>query len=129
MYYIKICRFLLFCLLCFRLLIDYTDDRNNPDGRWRGYIFAISMFLVAFTQSIAIQQYFHIVFTLGMKIRTAVIGMVYAKVLDRISDNLNILLLWKNSNKDYNRYKGYFMAARGYEFYLLVLKVSLSTRR
>lgn len=68
-------------IICFRLIIAYTEDKNNPSGKWRGYVLSISVFAVALTQSIALQQYFHIVFTLGMKIRTAVIGMVYEKVM------------------------------------------------
>lgn len=62
-------------------MIAYSEDKNNPEGRWKGYIFAISMFAVATVQSLALQQYFHIVFILGLKVRTAVIGMVYSKVL------------------------------------------------
>ena len=67
----------LFC----RLLIGYVEDKNNPDDKWRGYVYGIAMFAVALVQSIALQQYFHVVFTLGMNVRTAVIGMVYSKVL------------------------------------------------
>ncbi|XP_044166542.1 ATP-binding cassette sub-family C member 3-like [Acropora millepora] len=63
------------------LLISYTRDRSNPDDKWKGYVYAIAMFLVAMTISLVIHQYFQIVFVLGMKIRTAIIGMVYAKAL------------------------------------------------
>ncbi|KAJ7390689.1 Multidrug resistance-associated protein 1 [Desmophyllum pertusum] len=64
-----------------RLLIGYVEDKNNPDDKWRGYVYGIAMFAVALVQSIALQQYFHVVFTLGMNVRTAVIGMVYSKAL------------------------------------------------
>ena len=64
-----------------RLLIEYIETKNGPDGEeWRGYIFALSMCLVAMLQSIALHQYFHVVSVLGLNVRTAVIGMVYTKV-------------------------------------------------
>ena len=62
------------------LLISYTTDSNNPDDTWKGYVYAISMFLVALAMTLVIHQYWQIVFVLGMRIRTAIIGMVYAKV-------------------------------------------------
>lgn len=70
----------MFVFLLSSLLISYTRDRSNPDDKWKGYVYAIAMFLVAMTISLVIHQYFQIVFVLGMKIRTAIIGMVYAKV-------------------------------------------------
>ena len=53
------------------------------------------MFVVAFVQSIALQQYFHVIFRLGMNVRTAVIGMVYSKVRD--DDNCIIKFDLKSS--------------------------------
>lgn len=70
----------MFVFLFSSLLISYTRDRSNPDDKWKGYVYAIAMFLVAMTISLVMHQYFQIVFVLGMKIRTAIIGMVYAKV-------------------------------------------------
>ena len=61
-------------------MISYTTDRDNPDDKWKGYVYAISMFLVALAMSVISHQYWQIVFVLGMRIRTAIIGMVYAKV-------------------------------------------------
>ncbi|XP_068732556.1 multidrug resistance-associated protein 1-like [Montipora capricornis] len=63
------------------LLISYTSDKGNPDEKWKGYVYGVAMFLVAMIISIVIHQYFQIVFVLGMRIRTALIGMVYAKAL------------------------------------------------
>lgn len=72
----------------YSLLISYATDRGNPDDDWKGYVYAVSMFLVAIVMTIIIHQYWQIVFVLGMRIRTAIIGMVYAKVpLDLIIDN------------------------------------------
>jgi len=63
-----------------RLLIGYVEDKDNPDV-WRGYVYSISMFVVALVQSLALQQYFQVCFTLGLQVRTAVLGMVYSKAL------------------------------------------------
>ncbi|XP_029207815.1 multidrug resistance-associated protein 1-like [Acropora millepora] len=63
-----------------RLLIDYTEGKNNPE-KWTGYVFSVSMLFVALLQSVAQQQYFHVMVTLGLKVRTAVVGMVYSKAL------------------------------------------------
>ena len=69
------------CLIFFyRLLIEHVEDKDNPNV-WRGYVYGISMFVVALVQSLALQHYFHVIFSLGMKVRTAVIGMVYSKVI------------------------------------------------
>ena len=56
-------------------------DKTIPSNeKWKGYIYAFSMFLVSAVMSLIIHQYWQIVFVLGMRIRTAIIGMVYAKV-------------------------------------------------
>ena len=74
----NVCGYLIFLL--YSLLISYTRDKGNPDEKWKGYVYGVAMFLVAMIISIVIHQYFQIVFVLGMRIRTALIGMVYAKV-------------------------------------------------
>ncbi|KAL9964378.1 hypothetical protein ACROYT_G028009 [Oculina patagonica] len=61
------------------LLISYTQDSTQET--WKGYVYAVSMFLVSVCMSTIIHQYWQIVFVLGMRIRTAIIGMVYAKAL------------------------------------------------
>ncbi|XP_078381561.1 multidrug resistance-associated protein 1-like isoform X2 [Oculina patagonica] len=63
-----------------RLLIEHVEDKDDLDV-WRGYVYGISMFVVALVQSVALQQYFRVIFSLGMKVRAAVIGMVYSKAL------------------------------------------------
>lgn len=70
---------LIVCFSC-RMLIDYVEDKNDPSGAWKGYVFAGSMFVAAVIQSIVLHQYFHTMFTLGMRIRSAIIGLVYEKV-------------------------------------------------
>ena len=68
------------CLFCHSnsMLISYTQDSTQE--QWKGYVYAVSMFLVSVFMSAVSHQYWQIVFVLGMRIRTALIGMVYAKV-------------------------------------------------
>ncbi|XP_068685996.1 multidrug resistance-associated protein 1-like [Montipora foliosa] len=65
-----------------RLLIDYIEGKNYELlGERAGYVFAASMFVAALLQSILLHQYFHTMFTLGMRLRSAITGMVYEKAL------------------------------------------------
>lgn len=63
-----------------RMLIEYVEDDHDTAGRWKGYVYAGSMLVAAIIQSIFLHQYFHTMFTLGMRLRSAVIGLVYEKV-------------------------------------------------
>ena len=67
-------------LICFRLVMNYTADRNNTEGTWKGYVYAVLMFVTATIQSLLLQQYFHSIMVLGMRVRTSILGLVYAKV-------------------------------------------------
>ena len=61
-----------------RLLIGFTGDRSEP--QWRGYFYAVLLFVAAVFQSLLAHQYFHGCFRVGMRIRTAVVSSVYGKV-------------------------------------------------
>ena len=77
----------LFAIFFFRLLVEYTEDRSDWFGEWKewkGYVYAGSMFVAAAIQSLALHQYFQIMTTIGMRVRTAVIGLVYEKVQKKI---------------------------------------------
>ena len=64
-----------------RLIIEYVEDKDNENMEsWSGYILALAMFLIAMTQTLCLQNNFHLTYTAGMRIRTAVIGAVYRKV-------------------------------------------------
>lgn len=63
-----------------RMLIEYVEDDHDTAGSWKGYVYAGSMLVAAIIQSIFLHQYFHTMFTLGMRLRSAVIGLVYEKV-------------------------------------------------
>lgn len=61
-----------------KLMINFTQDMSEPD--WKGYFYAVLLFLAAVIQSLFLHQYFHRCFIIGMRIRTAVIAAVYRKV-------------------------------------------------
>ncbi|RXN06628.1 canalicular multispecific organic anion transporter 1-like protein [Labeo rohita] len=48
---------------------------------WTGYLYAVLLLVVAFFQSVVLQQYFQQCFSLGMKVRTALMAAVYKKAL------------------------------------------------
>ena len=60
-------------------MIGFTKDESEPE--WRGYVYAVILFLTAVVQSLFLHQYFHRCFTIGMRMRTAIIAAVYNKVV------------------------------------------------
>ncbi|XP_022092710.1 multidrug resistance-associated protein 1-like [Acanthaster planci] len=60
-------------------LIRYTEDKSIP--RWQGYFYAFLIFAAALVQSVLQHQHFHITTTVGMQLRTAIIGAIYRKSL------------------------------------------------
>jgi len=62
----------------FRLLIAFSHDRSQMV--WRGYMYAILMFVIAFLQSMMLNQYIHRRKVIGMRIRSALVTAVYKKV-------------------------------------------------
>lgn len=69
------------------MLIEYIEDKNDSEETWKGYVYAASMFVSAILQSLVLQQYFHIMFKLGMRVRSSIIGLLYEKV--RINKNIH----------------------------------------
>ena len=61
-----------------RWLIAFTEDATEPD--WKGYLYASILFVTAVIQSLFLHQYFHRCFTLGMRMRSAIVAAVYKKV-------------------------------------------------
>ena len=59
--------------------MNFVNDKSG-DEDWKGYIYVLLMFVSATVQSIIVQQYFWLVLKLGMRIRTAILGVVYDKV-------------------------------------------------
>ncbi|EDO36474.1 predicted protein [Nematostella vectensis] len=61
-----------------RLMISFVEG-NSPS--WEGYMYALIMFAAAAFQSILLHAYFHIVISAGIKIKTALTGLIYSKAL------------------------------------------------
>uniref|UniRef100_A0A673LVV6 ABC-type glutathione-S-conjugate transporter n=1 Tax=Sinocyclocheilus rhinocerous TaxID=307959 RepID=A0A673LVV6_9TELE len=65
-----------FCVL---LICQPFIDKSSQ--AWTGYLYAVLLLVVAFLQSVILQQYFQRCFILGMKVRTALMAAVYKKAL------------------------------------------------
>lgn len=63
----------------FRVLIDFVKEKNEP--MWKGYFYAVLLLLTATIQTLVLSQYFHRMFLVGLRIRTALIAAIYRKAL------------------------------------------------
>ncbi|XP_022900245.2 multidrug resistance-associated protein 1 isoform X2 [Onthophagus taurus] len=61
-----------------RLLIAFVE---NKEEQWKGYLYAALLFITAGIQTLILAQYFHRMFLVGMRIRTALISTIYKKAL------------------------------------------------
>ncbi|XP_074821495.1 ATP-binding cassette sub-family C member 6 isoform X2 [Natator depressus] len=61
------------------LFLEFITDREAPD--WKGYFYATLLFLLACLQTLFEQRYMYMCLVLGMRLKTAVTGLVYRKVL------------------------------------------------
>ncbi|XP_055375696.1 multidrug resistance-associated protein 1 isoform X7 [Condylostylus longicornis] len=65
-----------------RLIINFVDnDGKEPEPQWKGALYAVSLFVVASFQTLVLGQYFHRMFIVGLRIRTALINAIYRKAL------------------------------------------------
>ncbi|XP_075686275.1 multidrug resistance-associated protein 1-like isoform X2 [Rhinoderma darwinii] len=62
-----------------KLLIKFVGDKNAPN--WQGYLYTALLFICACLQTLLLHKYFHICFVTGMRLKTAIIGLVYRKAL------------------------------------------------
>ncbi|XP_056443063.1 multidrug resistance-associated protein 1-like isoform X1 [Gadus chalcogrammus] len=60
------------------LLLGFMRDDEAP--LWKGYFYATLIFLLSCLQSLFNHQYMYTCFTVGMRVKTAVMGLVYRKV-------------------------------------------------
>lgn len=60
------------------LLIRFISDPTAPS--WFGFMVAALMFLFSVTQTLILHHYYHLVVVIGLKLRTAVLGVIYRKV-------------------------------------------------
>lgn len=61
-----------------KLLINFVGS-DEPD--WRGYLYAGLLFGIASTQTLFLAQYFHRMFLVGLRIRTALISAIFRKAM------------------------------------------------
>jgi len=60
-------------------LISFIENPEQP--MWVGIVLALGMFVIAMVQSMILHQYFHIMFRLGMNIKSVLTAHVYKKAL------------------------------------------------
>uniref|UniRef100_A0AAR2L873 ABC-type glutathione-S-conjugate transporter n=1 Tax=Pygocentrus nattereri TaxID=42514 RepID=A0AAR2L873_PYGNA len=61
------------------LLLGFMSEEDAP--LWKGYFYASLMFLLSCLLSLFNHQYMYTCFTVGMRVKTAVMGLVYRKSL------------------------------------------------
>ncbi|XP_061235382.1 multidrug resistance-associated protein 1 isoform X4 [Neopsephotus bourkii] len=62
-----------------RLLIHFVNNKTAPN--WQGYFYTGLLFVCACLQTLILHQYFHICFVTGMRLKTAIVGVIYRKAL------------------------------------------------
>uniref|UniRef100_A0A8C0E917 ABC-type glutathione-S-conjugate transporter n=1 Tax=Bubo bubo TaxID=30461 RepID=A0A8C0E917_BUBBB len=66
-------------LLSCSLFLAFIEDQEAPS--WHGYFYAFTMFLLACLQTLFEQRYMYMCLVLGLRLKTAVTGLVYRKIL------------------------------------------------
>ncbi|KFQ81082.1 Multidrug resistance-associated protein 1, partial [Phoenicopterus ruber ruber] len=61
------------------LFLEFIEDQEAPS--WHGYFYACTMFLLACLQTLFEQRYMYMCLVLGLRLKTAVTGLVYRKIL------------------------------------------------
>ncbi|KAI0216331.1 Multidrug resistance-associated protein 1, partial [Lamellibrachia satsuma] len=65
--------------LILNLLITFIGSRDPL--AWRGYAYVAALFIIACTRTILDQNHWHVGFVTGMRLRTAIVGVIYRKAL------------------------------------------------
>ncbi|XP_075152488.1 multidrug-Resistance like Protein 1 isoform X4 [Haematobia irritans] len=60
---------------------DYADEEQDRQPEWKGIFYAVVLFILAALQTVILGQYFHRMFIVGLRIRTALINAIYRKAL------------------------------------------------
>uniref|UniRef100_A0A8D2PN58 ABC-type glutathione-S-conjugate transporter n=1 Tax=Zosterops lateralis melanops TaxID=1220523 RepID=A0A8D2PN58_ZOSLA len=74
-----LCGLSIILLLSCSLFLKFIEDEAAPS--WLGYFYAFSMFLLGCLQTLFEQRYMYMCLVLGLRLRTAVTGLVYRKIL------------------------------------------------
>ncbi|XP_038181480.1 ATP-binding cassette sub-family C member 3 isoform X2 [Arvicola amphibius] len=61
------------------ILIRFISDPTAPS--WWGFLLAGLMFMSSMMQTLILHQYYHNIFVMALRLRTAIIGVVYRKAL------------------------------------------------
>ncbi|XP_054848807.1 ATP-binding cassette sub-family C member 6 isoform X2 [Eublepharis macularius] len=61
------------------LFLNFIVDHEAPS--WNGYFYAVLLFLLACLQTLFEQRYMYVCLVLGVKLKTAITGLVYRKIL------------------------------------------------
>ncbi|XP_020285956.1 multidrug resistance-associated protein 1 isoform X1 [Pseudomyrmex gracilis] len=61
-----------------KLLIDFIKEGEEM---WKGYFYSVLLLVTAIIQTLVLSQYFHRMFLVGLRIRTALIAAIYRKAL------------------------------------------------
>jgi multidrug resistance-associated protein (MRP) len=69
-------------------LISFVGSTSTGRDQyiWHGYIFVVAMFVISMLRTIVMQQYWHVCFVTGQRMRSAMIGLIYRKAL-RLSNS------------------------------------------
>ncbi|NWV38493.1 MRP1 protein, partial [Grantiella picta] len=62
-----------------KLLLNFVNNKAAPN--WQGYFYTVLLFVCACLQTLILHQYFHICFVTGMRLKTAIVGVIYRKAL------------------------------------------------
>ncbi|XP_044572440.1 multidrug resistance-associated protein 1 isoform X9 [Drosophila ananassae] len=69
------------------LIISFVEDQDKEkQPEWKGILYSVLLFVLAAAQTFILGQYFHRMFIVGLRIRTALINAIYRKAL-RISNS------------------------------------------
>ncbi|XP_039950445.1 multidrug resistance-associated protein 1 isoform X2 [Bactrocera tryoni] len=60
---------------------DYADENVEKQPEWKGIFYSVLLFITAAAQTFILGQYFHRMFVVGLRIRTALINAIYRKAL------------------------------------------------
>lgn len=60
---------------------DFADDDSERQPEWKGILYSALLFITAAAQTFILGQYFHRMFVVGLRIRTALINAIYRKAL------------------------------------------------
>ncbi|XP_076628337.1 multidrug-Resistance like Protein 1 isoform X1 [Colletes latitarsis] len=61
-----------------KLLIKFIEGHETI---WKGYLYAVLLLVTAIFQTLILSQYFHRMFLVGLRVRTALIAAIYRKAL------------------------------------------------